>query len=77
MTYYKNYECYKNRLTGLFYAMPSILRSLNDRGRKSLKSQIGGLDSQSMRSWMRDNGCVLAAIQTANGELVSPVPGRM
>ena len=22
MTYYKNYECYKNRLTGLFYAMP-------------------------------------------------------
>lgn len=58
-------------------SMPAILKSLNDRGRKSLKSQIGGLDSQSMRSWMRDNGCVLAAIQTANGELVSLVPGRM
>ena len=58
-------------------SMPVILNSLNDRGRKSLKSQIGGLDCESMRSWMRDNGCVLAAIQTADGELVSLMPGRM
>ena len=58
-------------------SMPVILKSLNDRGRKSLKSQIGGLDGESMRSWMRDNGCVLAAIQTTDGELVSLMPGRM